>query len=106
MANLGSQAPHPVRTLLNQAGMICREMSLAYQELGPTYAALQQAAREIEALAIPAVQPEGNALELRILKDISDELHFHGHGLAAARIERRIHLLSASSPLGTIKEKR
>ena len=33
--------------------------------------------------------------ELRVLMEISDELSLHGHGLAAARIERKIHLLSA-----------
>jgi hypothetical protein len=33
-------------------------------------------------------------LELRLLQEISDDLSLHGHGLAAARVERRIMLLA------------
>ena len=65
MPALCSPPPHPVRSLLNRAGMICRQLSLAYQEDGPTYAALQQAAREIEALPhdVESVQSVPDSIE-------------------------------------------
>lgn len=54
-----SPAPHPVRSLINRAGMICRQLSLAYEDADPARMALLQAAREIEALEIPSsTRPE------------------------------------------------
>lgn len=58
MANPCSPLPHPVRTLINQAALICRVMSLEFDDDNPAYAALLNAAREIEALPIPALPPE------------------------------------------------
>ena len=45
---------------------------------------------------IPAIREQRTArdIELRVLKEVSDDLSIHGHGLAAARVERKIHLLT------------
>lgn len=56
-------APYdPVRGLLTRAGMICRKMSLAYEDADPARVALLHAAREIEALEVPAVPSEIDAI--------------------------------------------
>lgn len=47
-----------------------------------------------------SARPEVLQIELKVLKEVSDDLHRHGHGLAVARVERMIRLLSAESPRG------
>jgi hypothetical protein len=58
----------------------------------------------LEARIAAVAAPSGpNDTEMRVLREISDELHLHGHGLAAARVERRIHLLSLATECGKSK---
>lgn len=69
------------------------------------YEALEKLYIEATGCCVP---PEERQIELKVLKEVSDELSVRGHGLAAARVEHMIHLLllSAPSPLARRQEEK
>ena len=85
------------QTLL-EAARICEDYPKEFAD-DPVNRGQQMCADALRALA--AQQPDRDAV-LAELKSVSDDLSLHGHGLAAARVERRIHLseIEAKIPLG------